>query len=96
MNLTPRLEKMIRDKVESGLYSNASEVVREGLRLLEQHDRRHQRQTIDELIQVGLDQIERGEGRELTPELWQSMIERGNEMTRLGEPIPRYISGEDD
>ena len=40
VSLTPQLEKMIRDKVESGRYNNASEVVREGLRLIEERDRK--------------------------------------------------------
>lgn len=34
VSLTPELERYIRRKVESGLYSNSSEVVREALRLL--------------------------------------------------------------
>jgi len=34
VSLTPELEKFVDDKVESGLYNNASEVVRESLRLL--------------------------------------------------------------
>ena len=35
---TPELDRFVQDKVESGLYNNASEVVREGLRLLKEHD----------------------------------------------------------
>lgn len=38
VSLTPELEKFVGDKVESGLYNNASEVVRESLRLLKEHD----------------------------------------------------------
>lgn len=38
VSLTPELEKFIDAKVESGFYNNASEVVREGLRLLKEHD----------------------------------------------------------
>lgn len=34
VSLTPALEAMVRRKVESGLYNNASEVVREALRLM--------------------------------------------------------------
>lgn len=34
VSLTSRLEEFVRRKVASGLYSNASEVIREGLRLL--------------------------------------------------------------
>ena len=38
VSLTPELEKFVDDKVESGLYNNASEVIREGLRLLKEND----------------------------------------------------------
>lgn len=34
VSLTPELEKFVREKVATGLYNNASEVVREALRLL--------------------------------------------------------------
>lgn len=39
INLTPQLEAMVREKVAGGLYSSASEVVREALRLMEAQDR---------------------------------------------------------
>lgn len=51
VSLTPELEKFIDGKVDSGLYNNASEVVREGLRLLKEQD---------ELRQRLREQIERG------------------------------------
>ena len=38
VSLTPELEKFVGAKVESGRYTSASEVVREALRLLEEHD----------------------------------------------------------
>ena len=38
VNLTPFLEKMVRDKVNSGLYTSASEVIREALRLMDEQD----------------------------------------------------------
>ncbi len=38
VSLTPELEKFVSAKVESGRYNSSSEVVREALRLLEQHD----------------------------------------------------------
>lgn len=40
INLPPQLEEMVRRKVASGMYASASEVVREALRLLDQHERR--------------------------------------------------------
>jgi antitoxin ParD1/3/4 len=36
--LTPELEELIRRKLASGMYKNAAEVVREGLRLLAEED----------------------------------------------------------
>lgn len=39
VSLTRELEKLVDTKVKSGLYQTASEVVREGLRLLEERDR---------------------------------------------------------
>ena len=39
VNLTPQLEEMVRQKVSSGLYTSASEVIREALRLMEEQDR---------------------------------------------------------
>ncbi len=39
INLTPQLEELVRQKVSSGRYNSASEVVREALRLMEAQDR---------------------------------------------------------
>jgi len=39
VSLTPELDSFVAGKVESGRYNSASEVVREALRLLEEHDR---------------------------------------------------------
>ncbi len=36
--LSPELEQIINQKVESGLYDSANEVVRESLRLLQEQD----------------------------------------------------------
>jgi antitoxin ParD1/3/4 len=38
VNLTPRLEELVRRKVSSGRYNSASEVVREALRIMEAQD----------------------------------------------------------
>jgi antitoxin ParD1/3/4 len=39
VNLTPQLEELVRSKVASGLYTSASEVVREALRVMDEQDR---------------------------------------------------------
>jgi antitoxin ParD1/3/4 len=64
VSLTPELERLIEDKVNSGRYQSASEVVREGLRLLDDQDRLRELRldTVRQQIKVGLDQLDRGEG----------------------------------
>ncbi len=47
VSLTPQLEEFVRRKVESGLYNNASEVIREGLRLLVDRDASKERDKAD-------------------------------------------------
>jgi antitoxin ParD1/3/4 len=42
VNLTPELDRFVADKVEAGLYSNASEVMRSALRLLERDEQEHE------------------------------------------------------
>ena len=42
VNLTPELDRFIASKVDTGLYANASEVMRTALRLLERDEREHE------------------------------------------------------
>ncbi|MEL6770538.1 MAG: type II toxin-antitoxin system ParD family antitoxin [Bacteroidota bacterium] len=64
VSLTPQLEALVREKVASGLYTSASEVVREALRLLAERD--DERSTylarLRADVQRGLDELDRGEG----------------------------------
>jgi len=55
---------LVTRKVESGLYQSASEVIREGLRLLDDQDRLRELHFAEmrKKIQAGLDQLDRGEG----------------------------------
>lgn len=57
VSLTPELEKYVQEKVSSGLYYSASEVIREGLRLLKEREQLQQIrfQELRQDIQAGLD-----------------------------------------
>lgn len=61
VSLTPELERLVNEKVESGLYQTASEVVREALRLLKDRDQAREQLRSD--VQSGFDQFARGEAR---------------------------------
>lgn len=59
VSLTPELEQLVNDGMKSGEYKSASEVVREGLRLVRL--RREKLAALRREIQIGVDEIERGE-----------------------------------
>jgi antitoxin ParD1/3/4 len=59
--LTPHFDQFVREKIESGRYQSASEVVRDSLRLMEQHERRQVLAEVREKIRVGYEQVQRGE-----------------------------------
>lgn len=63
VSLTQELEALVREKVHSGLYQSASEVIREGLRLLEERDqlREFRLTELRKKIAVGIDQADRGD-----------------------------------
>ena len=54
VSLTPELERFVTDKVDTGLYQTASEVVREALRLLKDRDMERELLRVD--VQAGLKQ----------------------------------------
>ncbi len=62
VKLTPELERVVQEKVDSGLYSDQSEVVREGLRLLIQRDREHgdTREVLRRSLARGLEEANAG------------------------------------
>jgi len=73
ISLPPQLENLVKNKVESGLYSSASEVLREALQLLEERDQLDQLriEALRSDIQKGLD------SGEATPLDIEAIKERG-------------------
>jgi antitoxin ParD1/3/4 len=68
VSLTPELEQIVDQKVKSGMYNSASEVVREGLRLLQQRDdmREAKLNALRAEIKKGTDSLETGRYRDLS------------------------------
>ena len=63
ISLTPELDSYVHQKVETGMYHSASEVIREGLRLLKEQDQVRQAR-LEQLrgdVNIGVEQIARGE-----------------------------------
>jgi len=59
ISLTPELEQLVSDKLKTGMYQTASEVIREGLRLLRERDQRLEALRRD--VRAGFEAVERGE-----------------------------------
>jgi len=62
VSLTDTLNRFVEDRVVSGEFQNASEVVRAGLRLLKSHADREQRklERFRALVQEGVDDMDAG------------------------------------
>jgi antitoxin ParD1/3/4 len=87
MHIPTDLEERIRAKVESGQYDDASEVIRTAMRLLDKRDR--QLEELRASIAEARASIERGEGIELTPEVWDEIEREAHERNLMGcEPNP--------
>lgn len=71
VSLTPELENWIKEKVNTGLYTSASEVIREAIRTLREQEeiRELQREKLRHQLQEGIEQLERGQSEVLTQEL---------------------------
>ena len=79
VSLTPQLEKLVQDRVKSGRYTSASEVIREALRLLDTHDR-----ALDEGlarlqadVEAGLRELDAGKSRPFDEEALESIKQTG-------------------
>jgi antitoxin ParD1/3/4 len=68
ISLTRQLDEYVEERVASGAYQNASEVVRAGLRALGRDEAEHalKLEQLKATIQVGVDELDRGEGIEVT------------------------------
>jgi antitoxin ParD1/3/4 len=82
INLTDHLDRFIEAEVGSGRFGNASEVVREGLRLMERRklEEKAKLKWLRGAVRQGLDEIDRGEGSEFA-----SLGELDDVIDRLGE-----------
>ncbi len=68
MNITLKTEQaeLIQQKINSGKYNNAEEVIGEALQLLEQRDREYETwvEETREKVNVAIEELRRGEGIE--------------------------------
>ena len=84
----PDVQASIQARVKSGQYSDASEVMREALAALDERERQAQ-ERLRGLLAVGVEEMERGEVAEHTPELRAEIRASARRRLRAGEqPSP--------
>ena len=76
VSLTPEIEKWIEERVAKGFYSSASEVLREGIRVLKDRDgvQDSHRAELNKAIDAGLNQAKNGkllDGKEVMGKMRQ-------------------------
>ena len=81
VSLTPEIDKLVKMKVESGLYNSASEVIREALRLLKSRDDLNEGRinALKSDIPKGISSLDDGKGVEMTEDLFNSITKRGRQ-----------------
>jgi putative addiction module CopG family antidote len=77
IRLSEQDEATIREKIETGHYRDAEEVVHAALCLLNKRD--DGIAWLNAELQVGIDQLDRGESAELTPELVEDIKRRARQ-----------------
>lgn len=81
ISLTPQMEKWIQERVESGFYQSASEVVRDGLRLLREYEqlRAEALQDLRAELLMGLHDLEKGQARPFDESVVDQIKARGRQ-----------------
>jgi len=88
VNLSPEFEALIQKTVDSGRYASASEVIEQALLLLDRAEREEQ---LGREIQIGLDQIERGEVIPYGPDFWVRVERMADELKESGDPYDAAV-----
>lgn len=89
IQIAPQLRERVQRHVESGRYVDASAVIERALDLMEENQEKLR--VLWELIQEGLDEVERGETVVMTPTFWDELQAEADEEDRLGIPIPDHV-----
>ena len=82
ISLPEPMEAFINKQVETGMYTSASEVIREAVRLWVKHNRQYESEEmqlnrLQEKIDLAREQIAKGEGEPFTEETIEDIERRG-------------------
>ena len=82
VSLTRELEEFVQSKVDTGRYNSASEVVREALRLLEEHEQARATQVAEFNRELGRRLAALDDGGKADPVEFRARLQRKSEQRR--------------
>lgn len=85
VNLSPEMEGFIKNKVASGFYGNATEVIRDAIRRMQAEESRMS--TWQAAIKEGDIQLDRGEGVTYSPDTLNDITQRAISSMHSGQPM---------
>ncbi len=87
VSLPPELEARVRQRVESGMYGSASEVIREALLLFEAYEqvKTSKLDNLSQDIAKGLNDVKNGRTKEID---FGSLKQRGRQLLRTRKTAP--------
>ena len=83
VNLSPEMEGFIKEKVASGFYGNATEVIRDAIRRMQTDDARSA--AWQAAVAKGDAELDHGEGAVFTPELLHVLTQSAIDSLNNGE-----------
>ena len=94
IELPAQLEAYIQYKIDSGLYSNGTEVIRDALRhMIDDDEDAAKALRLREAVQMGFEQIERGEGVAYSSQLMREATQSARARARQGHrPKPEVAA----
>lgn len=88
VTLSERTEALVRERVESGRYTDPETVIEQALRLLKERDELDDLRT---LVAEADAEIERGEVVAWTPDLFDRLLQEARESAQRGDRIPDHV-----
>lgn len=85
VNLSPEMEGFIKNKVSSGFYGNATEVIRDAIRRMQAEESRIA--SWQDAIKLGDSQLDRGEGIDYTPDSIKDITQSAISAMHTGRAI---------
>ena len=91
LNLGKPYEKFIQSEIKAGLYSNATELIRDALRRMQDDKERRRIEHIHALIAVGEGQIKQGLGIPCGEDFMDDAMKRATKNHKAGKPVKDEI-----